>query len=377
MFKNFNQLIEDTSYDSVFGNILDATTNDALRNEFYYRYIGSENQDKFIKYFQNNLRKYKIQYEKYLEDAQLTVDPLELYKRIRTLTTSSTGGDESSTTVSGQESASKTHGGTLTKASTLQGSGTSTGTSTGSASYEDSNTDNTTKSGTDSETSGRNSRTLHSDTPQANVSASTVGGINDPITWTYASDITDNGEAGTLSKTNSETVGTTGSASGESENSVETSGTTTSTQSGSETTTDARTESDSKTHSTTTTTSTTNEGTEEVSEQVSGRNGFLISNILRDWESYIKNSNAFVWLVSKLDVCFLSDLDYDEDYIEEGGGSTPDMSDYYTKEEIDARLQVINNMLATKANITAFNNYYDKSEIDDMIGDIGTILEGI
>ena len=35
------------------------------------------------------------------------------------------------------------------------------------------------------------------------------------------------------------------------------------------------------------------------------------------------------------------------------------------------------NMLATKANITAFNNYYDKSEIDSMIGDIQTILEGI
>lgn len=37
----------------------------------------------------------------------------------------------------------------------------------------------------------------------------------------------------------------------------------------------------------------------------------------------------------------------------------------------------LSNMLATKANITAFNNYYDKSEIDAMIGNIQTILEGI
>lgn len=312
--KQLNKIVDEKSMDQVFGEILDSATNDALYEHFYFRYAGDDD-DKFIFFLQRNLKELKRRYEDLLDVEEIVVDPLVVDLKSRTVsaTNSGTVNDSITRTLTGLDEWSKSE--TTSKSSTVSGTVEASGSSTGSASYSDTHS-NDREDNLTQETSGQTlDRRLHSDTPQANISSGSVVDYDDPISWTYVSDQQD-----TYGKNNN-TVRDTGTVeedytgSGSSNNTTSTSSETESTQTGTEAGTKTNTDTLTKNDETEETRAKTISGSNGSTESASGRSGHLISEILMDWERYIKETDAFLWLCKNLEKCFMSNLLYDEEEI--------------------------------------------------------------
>lgn len=312
MTNQLKTIITNEGEATVFQDILDEATNQALKDRFYFRYV-CDDDEKFLFYFHRNLNLYKKQYNDYLRIENIKVDPFVTDYKERQVITAFTGSNQATETGSGSASKSEENGGTVTRQTSLTGQGTSSGSSSGTAEFSttEANTGTVTDQGTSSDTA--TSRRLYSNTPQANVSAATVGGLDQAVAWTYATELEDNRNQASGTNSNTNTQNTQTATTGESENTTTTSGTTSSTQTGSETLRDEKTKTTTNTNSSTLSkTNTTNDNT-NVTERYTGRNGFKSSEILQEMETYIKQSNAFDWLCNKLEKCFISSLLYEED----------------------------------------------------------------
>lgn len=230
--------------------------------------------------------------------------------------------------------------------------------------------DTTTNTGTtdshviSSDTIEENNKNLHSDMPQSNVASTTIGFPN--VTWTYASDMQDTHSQGT--KTGNSTTTNTQNLSNEitynNDIMVANTGTQTTTNNGTQkntgtqTTTNNSTQKNTGTQTTSNTSTQKNTGTQtNENSQTTDNTGTQTTNAehsgdvtnngssnlkinddektngerdikeqsintteaYQNYWSYLRNSNAWVWLMSKLDDCFLGILSYeDEDEYEAG-----------------------------------------------------------
>ena len=313
MTKQLNKIVEEKTKQVVFGeNILDSATVDSLLEHFFYRYA-CEDDDKFIFFLQRNMKELKNRYNELLVSESAEYNPLIIDLKQRTVEITNEGSttDTITKTLSILDNLTKSETGS--KTSSVEGTAESTGSSSGSASYSDEHgntrTDNLTQTN-----SGQNiSRDLHADMPQANVSPSSSIDYDDTISWTYVSDAKD-----TVGK-NDSTIQDTGTvvddydASGSSQNTTSTSGTTETSQSGSEASTKSATEERTKSDETEESRERATNGTNSQEESISGRAGHLLSEILRDWERYIKETDAFLWLCKNLEKCFMASLLYGEE----------------------------------------------------------------
>lgn len=312
--KKLYKIIEDYTDDGVFGNILDSATNTALKKHFYFR-NACDDDEKFIFYFQRNLEELKRRYDLQLALEGEEYNPLVIDLKTRSVSATKSGSvsDTVTKTLNTLDSWEKLEN--TSKASSISGTAESDGTSSGSASYSDSHDNTRTDNLTESSSGTNDGRELHSDTPQANVSAATVGGVGDPITWTYASDIRDTHNANNNTTTDTGTVTDDYDAKGSSNNSTTTHGETSSTQSGTEDVEKTNSDKLAKTGTITDARSRTDGGEETQKENIEGRSGHLISEILHDWEIYIRDTDAFKWLCKQLEICFMPNLLYDEEDI--------------------------------------------------------------
>lgn len=309
--KQLNQIIDEYTSNVVFGDILDSTTNEALAEHFHFRYA-CDDDEKFIFFFQRNMKELKRRYNDLLENESVEVDPLVVNLKARTISATNSGTltDSIAKTLTGLDQWSKSE--SLSKSSTVSGTVEGTGSSTGSASYSDSH-DNTRTDNLTQETSGQNiDRKLHSDMPQANTSPSSSIDYDDTISWTYVSDAQDSVGKNNNTVQDTGTVVDNYDASGSSQNTTTTSSETESTQTGTETHTKTNTDSLSKSDESEETRERTQSGSNSTAESESGRSNHLVSEILHEWENYIKETDAFLWLCKNLEKCFMSNLLYEE-----------------------------------------------------------------
>ena len=310
--KQLNKIIEKYTSDGVFGNILDNATNQSLSDHFHFRYA-CDDDEKFIFFLQRNLNELKNRYNELLVVESAERDPMviELKQRTIEITNEGTTSDTITKTLTGLDTISKTEGGT--KSSTVEGTVESTGSSSGSASYSDEHDNTRTDNLTQTNNNQNINRQINSDMPQANVSPSSSIDYDDPISWTYASGAQDNVGKSDATIHDTGTVSDDYSASGSSQNSSTNSGQTESSQSGSETTQKTVSETKNKSDSVEETHEKEMNGTNAHEENIQGRSGHLISEILRDWENYIKTTDAFLWLCKELEKCFMPNLLYGEE----------------------------------------------------------------
>ena len=314
MTKQLHQIIEEKGSAVVFGDILDNATQEALAKHFYLRYA-CDDDDKFIFYLQRNMEERKREYELFLnlETKTAQVDPLVIDLKQRTLSLTKSGAvtDSTSKTLSKLSNITENTENERNSSITAQATAESNSTATNEFSNSDSGTRTDNLTQTDNTTD--KTRSLHSDTPQTNVSAATSGGVDDNITWTYASDLTDGYSHAQNTTTNTGTQSTSGSSSGSGENTSQTESETNNTQTGTETTEGTKTKQETGSGTETTTKTGSNNGNEDTEEQLEGRAGHLVSEILDDWARYIKKTDAFLWLCEELERCFMPNLLYGED----------------------------------------------------------------
>lgn len=154
MTKQFNVLLNEIGESSVFANLVDEATQQELIDYFYFRYL-CDDDNKFIKFFQRNLKMYKNQYEQYLRVQNITFDPMVQRYLERKFEDKYSRSDN--TTESGNRLNTNTY-----------------------------NTENTS---TANNTSTNKNSNVFSDMPQANVSGYTGQDI-DNIDMTYATTMT-------------------------------------------------------------------------------------------------------------------------------------------------------------------------------------------
>lgn len=203
-------------------------------------------------------------------------------------------------------------------------------------------TDTTTHSGTSSsntsyqDTTNQKNKNLHSDMPQSNVASSTTGFPD--VTWTYASDMQDtqgqnisdghnntSNEQDLTDRTTYDSdimVNNTGTQTTESDGTQHNDGT--QTTDGRQTTDNTGTQTTDVTHKGDIKNNTSSNLTIDDNENTNGERDIKEQSITAteaysNYWRYLKNSNAWVWLMSKLDQTFLAILSYElEDDYEAG-----------------------------------------------------------
>lgn len=311
MNKTFKTIIDEQSESAVFNNIVDEATQQELIDYFYFRYVCDD--EKFTHFFQRNLNQYVKQYNDYLRVQNITFDPMVTrYLERQILTTNTVSG---SRTTSGTENGTKgiTNGGTITTVVDNDGTLSGTDNNTTSNSYSNSSTVDEDGTNGNTRTSSNRVRDLLSVFPQANVSAATSGSLDDPVTYAYATQMTDHKDSSTITDagTNTRDVSTSESGQGSGTNNTTINQTTTNDTTSTTTRNDTVDQTNNLTKSGSETTA--NEENSDVKERLTGRENYDTATLLSHARDYIRETNAFMFLVSKLEKCFIGNMRYGEE----------------------------------------------------------------
>lgn len=321
---------------------IDVGTQNALADWYDTREVCDD--DNFVRFFRRKILICQDQYngllriqrtefdplvanyvERLIEDAEKNVNKSAgtqtMNRGTTTETTSSRTPNITTTTTGrdgGQDTRTSTDGGTDTRET--NGTNSETGHSETERSEEHSSTGNTSGTSKDSNTMAEATKNAPQSISYANASAGNIPGLD----WSYMSgqhqtetnsngettgtsrdsgnssgtDTTDNTRENTEKHTEKTTYGKTGTdttAYGKtSEN--------TTTQTGTDTTETTTRQSGADTNETTSENNGSREGTSKTRE--TGRSGILPQDALARARDYIKITNAFIWLIGKLDTCF-------------------------------------------------------------------------
>lgn len=315
MNKTLNQVIIDKTENTVFGNILDAATNAELKDYFLDRYVCFEDEDRFIRHFQRNLRIYKSQYNSLLRNQNIEFDPMITRYLERQVINKVTNTETENSTGSKNSNRLVTNGGTVTLKTDNIETGTGNSTEQGSAGYTDNLHGTTQSSHSGNENHQDRTRTVLSAFPQANVSSNTGVSLDaENVPYNYATSMTDvknkgnssNGatDNGSHSDTNTGTSNRNNNVNSSSRNVLDG----TQTQTNNSNSNRADTESNSK--------NVTNNGEENsnLKERFTGRENYDSATLLTHAREYIATSNAFMkFLIPNISKCFISDLRYGEE----------------------------------------------------------------
>ena len=296
--------------EDLFLDLIDVESQAQVVDHFYDRYV--TNDDKFVHYFNSNIKRIADQYYDMERIESIQFDPMvtryleqedtKRRQRTNTINDSITDRGMGSTTIEDTATVKTDNETTDSLSSRFQGE------QSGSFS---------TRTETDIDEQTANSdevrtRDLISNTPHSNVSSSTSMDLMSPITWNYASGLTDHGEDGTHTshKTGDDVVAETGSNSDEQDNTTTQSGTTV--LDGTQLTT--------RTAGTTANTTNTRTGLKEGEDNenetlrkiYTGREG-IAADLLDKARKYLRQSRAIEWLFDELEICFMQDLLYGEE----------------------------------------------------------------
>lgn len=309
--KKFNELLDQYTQTVLFEDLIDEASQEQVIDHFYDRYCTDNN--KFLLYFTRNLRRVADQYNNLVRIETIKFDPMvtkyleeETKRRLSKLTN---GTDRTNEETSGSLQNSgiitvKTDNETtdnITTTGSLDGTDT-----TNTHTVVDEDTSNST-------TDTIRTRDLQSNMPHSNVSSSTTGGLMANVNWRYASGMVDHGEDNTHVTTGGRDVDTTDNIgvvrSEDTENTSEGSTVLDGTQ--------ITTRGDGQTTSGSKTTSKTKNGDENTNDDTqkiyTGREGSP-QELLDKARTYLRKSNAIEWLFDELEICFMPDLLYGEEW---------------------------------------------------------------
>ena len=311
MNKTFKKIIDEQSASTVFNNIVDPATQQELIDYFYFRYVCDD--EKFTHFFQRNLNQYVKQYNDYLRVQNVTFDPMVTRYLERQILTTNTLSGTKTTTGTGSGTKATVNGGTIT--TVIDNDGTLAGTDQNTTSSTYTNSQTVDEDGTNGNTRNTNnrSRDIMSVFPQANVSAATSGSLDDPVSYAYATQMNDHKDSGSITDagTNTRDVSTAESGTGSGTNNTTISQTTTNDTTSTTTRNDTVNLTSSETKSGSETTA--NEENSDVKERLTGRENYDAATLLSHARDYVRETNAFMFLVNKLEKCFIGNMRYGEE----------------------------------------------------------------
>lgn len=308
--QTLHETISNHSKHYVMGDILDEATQNELIDYFYYRYICDE-EEKFIRFIHRNQRQLKRQYENMLRVETIDFDPMVTrYLEKQQIGTINKRG---TSITDYDEVYSKRKDRALTESETIntqnQGSGSSDNTRTLNTDGTTTYTDNTQKSGTSNDS--RASKDINAQFAQANMGNLSIDpNVVDVNYATSSQNHKDIGSGSTSDTSQSTGNGTTtdrGTISDDGESSFSETGLKTKNGNKGGHETETLTKDGGKT-----TTDTGNQSTDEKT-RLTGRENYSPAQLLEAARDYISTTNAFLWLVSKLEICFIGNLRYGEE----------------------------------------------------------------
>ena len=314
MNKTLNQIIADKTENVVFGNILDSATNAELKDYFLDRFACVENEDKFIRLFQRNLRMYKNQYNDLLRIQNIEFDPMVTRYLERQVIgkTTSTGSENAINSKTGN--ILTTNGGSVTIKTDNTTNGTGTSTEQGNSGYTNNSSGNGQSTHTGSENHNERSRNIVSLFPQANVGANTSGNLNDNVSYNYASNMTDNKSNGEKSDSTTDSTTSSGHDTGSANSTNNINSSNRDVFDGLQTQTNNSNSNKAITESGNNSLNKSGEENSDIRERLTGRENYDSAVLLEHARDYISSTNAFrKFLVPHLEKCFIGNLRYGEE----------------------------------------------------------------
>ena len=283
--QTFQQVIDEKTQPVVFGSTtVDEATQEAIIQWFKNRKVADN--DNFLLYFQRLLSAHETQYNSLLRVQTIQFDPLVTDYMERLI---SREGQNSQTTNRQGNTVSSDSDKTTVSGSDRTTSETDTNTSnTDKVTGTSNNTQNSEGSGT------TNDKSMNAQLPQSSTGAG--AGLPAAMNWNYATEQNEsqNKTTNTGKQTNTGNTTSTGNSNSDGHS------TTTTTGSNDSTTTGTR-----NGNSTTSETGGSNgTNSETVKERSTGRSGDT-PELLTKAVSYISRTNAFFWLVDKLEAAFM------------------------------------------------------------------------
>lgn len=302
--------------DPVTDKVLIDSIHQMIDDYFNPRCIGVYDSDRFMVLFKKKLNEVEYRFYQSLTFDKEYIDILRAYQDIEmesvTDTTSTLDGERDNTTTTDLTNTSNTTVNPFTTTVTESYDNykelfNSNDTTNIDSTVTDKNT------GTINNTIENNGQTreLHSDMPQSNVSDSTLG-LGVDVKWNYASDLKDNLNKSTETNNTENNLTTTSTTDSSNVNTNES----TASKEGSiisETSNGEQgSNSTSKNTGTVTNTETTNNTTKDNTKTNNSGRNTNIADILDRWKNYLyKRVSAFEWLFSELEVLFYAVFDDD------------------------------------------------------------------
>ena len=265
----------------------DEVTQEALLEMLYYRKV--VDNDRFRRFFRRALTVYARQYYALVRVETTDIDPLVSNYLERQILR------KGSTAENGSDSSTETGGGTRRGSRSGRTGGTSQTDTEAQTDGRTGSTQQTTDHGTSSSTTTGDTRSKHGETPQA---AATPGADGMALDWSYLSSQDQEASRGTS------TGSTTGSstATGSGTDHSESTGSSTTTNSGTESSEYTDTDSTNKTR--TGNSNKTTNANDDTRERLAGRQE-APQDLLDRARDYITRTNAFLWLLDKIEPCFM------------------------------------------------------------------------
>lgn len=311
----FDKFVSTVGYNDIFKYygewILDNATSDAIYDYFYYRYINDN--ERFLKYFQRNMKMYKNQYNNLLRNENIQFDPMVTRYLERQIIGKTTNTDTSNVSLSRNGNTLTNNGGTITVKTDSVNTGTGSVNEQGNTGYTDNLNGNVQNTHTGNENHQDRTRNILSVFPQANVGSNTSGTLDDNVAYNYATQMTDNKNKGDKQDTSTDNTVHSDTNTGTTNSSNNTNSSTRSVIDGTQLQTNNNNETKQQTESGTTNTTNSGEQNSNVKERLSGRENIDSAILLEHARDYIATTNAFRWLISKLEKCFIGNLRYGED----------------------------------------------------------------
>lgn len=297
--------------EDLFLDLIDVESQAKVVDHFYDRYV--TNDDKFVFYFNRNIKRIAEQYYDMERIESIHFDPMvtkyleqeDTKRKQRTNSLTDNITDQGSGTTSLDDTATVKTDNETTDSLTIN---TDTKHNESFSNSGHHNTDTT-----ETNTDDIRARDLISNTPHSNVSSVTSMNLMADVNWRYASGLTDHGEDNTHKKTGNVEGTTTDSGTSGGTNNVDTK------QSGSTVLdgTQLTTRNAGTTSTTKNTRTATKEGKDNENETLrkiyTGREG-IPADLLDRARKYLRQSKAIEWLFDELEICFMQDLLYGEEF---------------------------------------------------------------
>lgn len=309
--KTLEELLTIYTQQELFNDLIDEASQEQVIDHFYYRHCTDD--ERFKKYFTRNLNRIADQYNNILRIETINFDPLvtkyleQQDEKKRRKTTGLTG----EVTESYRDTTSLEDTTTVKTDNETTDSVTINTDTEHNESFSNSGHHNTDDTYTN--TDDIRTRDLVSNTPHSNVSSATSMNLMANVNWAYASGMTDHGEDNSHGHTGNTEGTTTESGTSGGTTDVDT------TQSGSTVLdgTQLTTRNAGNTINGSKSKTDTKEGTEQDNETLqkiyTGREGSP-QDLLDKARTYLRKSNAIEWLFDELEICFMPDLLYGEDF---------------------------------------------------------------